>query len=139
MRHSLLAFPASLLLLASHADAQTQTQNYPPPESESIQTVQVTAPFQLSDEEAERVGGVYAMSNGWRLHVEQTTRGMVAKIDRQRPIRLIAVTPDKFVSRDGNVTMDFNRGEDGDGMVMSYVPDQRLAVRYVIGATLAQR
>jgi hypothetical protein len=110
-----------------------------PPDTAPVSTVQVTAPFQLSDEQADKVGGVYAMSNGWRLEVQQTTRGMEARIDRQRPIRLIAVTPDKFVSRDGNVVMDFNRGEDGDGMVMSYVPDQRLAVRYVIGATLVQR
>jgi hypothetical protein len=81
------------------------------------------------------------MSNGWRLQVQvqQATKGMEARIDRQRPIRLIAVTPDKFVSRDGNVVMDFTRGEDGDGMQMSYVPDQRLAVRHVIGATMAQR
>jgi hypothetical protein len=106
-----------------------------------IETVlfQVTAPFQFSDEQAEKVGGVYAMSNGSRLEVQQTTRGMEARIDRQRPIRLIAVTPDKFVSRDGNVTMDFNRGKDGDGMLMSYVPAQRLGIRYVIGATLVQR
>jgi hypothetical protein len=110
-----------------------------PLDTAPVSTVQVTAPFQLSDEQADKVGGVYAMSNGWRLEVQQTTRGMEARIDRQRPIRLIAVTPDKFVSRDGNVTMDFNRGEDGDGMVMSYVPDQRLAVRVVIGDTLAQR
>lgn len=137
MRHSLLAFPVSLLLLASHAGAQTQ--NYPPPDTAPVSTVQVTAPFQLSDEEAEKISGAYAMSNGWRLQVAQTTRGIEARIDRQRPIRLIAVTPDKFVSRDGNVTMDFNRGPDGDDMQMSYVPDQRLAVRVVIGATLAQR
>ena len=137
MRHSLLAFPASLLLLAFPAHAQTQ--NYPPPDTAPISTVQVTAPFQLSDDDVERVGGIYSMSNGWRLQMEQTPRGMVARIDRQRPIRLIAVSANKFVSRDGNVTMDFNLGKDGDDMVMSYVPDQRLAIRYVIGATLAQR
>jgi hypothetical protein len=95
--------------------------------------------YRGSDKQAEKVGGVYAMSNGRRLEVEQTTRGMEARIDRQRPIRLIVVTPDKFVSRDGNVTMDFNRGPDGDGMLMSYLPDQRPTVRYVIGATMAQR
>lgn len=137
MRHSLLAFPVSLLLLTSYAYAQEQ--NYPPPETSSISSVQVTAPFRLTDEQAAQVGGMYAMSNGWFLRVEQTTRGMEARIDNRHPIRLIAITPDKFVSRDGNITMDFNRGEDRDGMVMSYVPDQRLAIRYVVTATLAQR
>lgn len=136
MRYSLSIFLTSLFL-ASHAYAQTQ--NYPPPEAAPISSVQVTAPYRLSDEQAEQVSGVYAMSNGWRLQVEQTPRGMVAHIDRQRPIRLIAINADKFVSRDGNITMDFNRGEDRDGMEMSYVPDQRLAIRYVVTATFAQR
>jgi len=137
MRHSLLAFPMSLLLMTSYA--YSQAQNYPPPETSPISSVQVTAPFRLSDEQAEQIGGVYAMANGWRLQVEHTTRGMEARIDNRHPIRLIAITADKFVSRDGNITMDFNRGEDRDGMEMSYVPDQRLAIRYVVTATLAQR
>jgi hypothetical protein len=137
MRLSLLAVPATLLL-ASNVGAQSS--NYPPPEtSASIATVQVTAPFRLSDDETEAVTGRYAMSNGWRLKVEEAATGIVAQIDRQRPIRLIPISADKFVSRDGNVTMDFNRGKDRDEMLMTYVPDQRLAVRYVITATLAQR
>ena len=137
MRLSLLAVPATLLL-ASNVGAQSS--NYPPPDtSASIATVQVTAPFRLSDDETEAVTGRYAMSNGWRLKVEEATTGIVAQIDRQRPIRLIPISADKFVSRDGNVTMDFNRGKDRDEMLMTYVPDQRLAVRYVITATLAQR
>jgi hypothetical protein len=127
MRILLLAFPASLLLLASSAQAQ------------SMSTVQVTAPFQLSDAEAETVSGQYALSNGWRLKVGQASSGIVAQIDRQRPIRLVAITADKFVSRDGNVTMDFNRGQYGDEMLMTYVPDNPLAARYVITATLAAR
>jgi hypothetical protein len=141
MRYALLAFPASLLLLACPVHAQTQAnpQNYPPPDGTAIETVQVTAPFRLTDEDADKIGGTYAMSNGWHLKVEQSTRGMQARIDNRRPIRLIAITADKFVSRDGNVTMDFNRGADGDEMLMTYVPDQRVAIRYVVGATVAQR
>jgi hypothetical protein len=137
MRLLTLAVPASLLLVASHALAQSG--NYPTPDSAPISTVQVTAPFLLSDSEAEAVSGKYAMSNGWRLKVEPASSGIVAQIDRQRPVKLIAVTADKFVSRDGNVTMDFNRGEDRDEMVMTYVPDTNLAVRYVFTTTLAAR
>lgn len=137
MRYTHLAFPASLLLLACPVHAQAQ--DYPPSDTASTATVQVTAPHQLSDEEAARVAGRYAMSNGWRLQVEPTARGMVAQIDRKHPIRLMAISADEFVSRDGNVRMAFNLGEDGDGMLMSYVPDRRLAVRQVITATLAQR
>jgi hypothetical protein len=136
MRLFILAIPASLLL-APLAYAQSGISSSP--ESASISTVQVSAPFRLTDAEAETVSGQYALSNGWRLKVEQAPTGVVAKIDHQRPIKLIAISADKFVSRDGNVTMEFNRGEFGDDMVMSYVPTDRLAVRYVVTATLASR
>lgn len=133
MRVLLFAVPASLLL-ASSALAQSQ-------ESAPISTVQVTAPYQLTQEDAEWVSGQYAMSNGWRLKVDPAANatGIVAQIDRRHPIRLMAITPDKFVSADGNVTMDFNRGKDGDEMLMTYVPNPSLAERIVITATLAQR
>jgi hypothetical protein len=138
MRLALLAVPASLLLLASHATAQTG--NYPLQETAPVATVEVTAPFQLTEEESETVRGMYAMSNGWRLKVApRSASGITAQIDRERPIRLIAVTADKFVSPDGNVTMDFNRGTYGDEMLMTYVPNPRLAIRYEIRATMAQR
>jgi hypothetical protein len=137
MRLLTLAFPASLLLLGSQALAQSAS--YPSPDSAPIATVQVTAPFMLSDTEADAVSGRYALSNGWRLQVGQASTGIVAQIDRQRPIRLVAVSADKFVSRDGNVTMDFNRGQYGDEMLMTYVPNDRLAQRLVVTATLAER
>ncbi len=54
-------------------------------------------------------------------------------------MRLVALSPDKYATRDGNVTMEFNRGSSGDDMVMSYVPDRRLAQVIVVKATLAQR
>jgi hypothetical protein len=136
MRLSLLAVPVTLLL-ASNAGAQSG--NYPPPDTSAMPTVQVTAPVRLSSEQAEALRGYYALSNGWHLKVGAASKGIVAQIDQQRPIRLVAITPDKFVSNDGNVTMDFNRGENGDEMLMTYVPDQRVAIRYVVTATLAQR
>jgi hypothetical protein len=100
-----------------------------------MQTVQVTAPFLINDSETETVSGQYAMSNGWRLKVEPASNGIVARIDRDRPIKLVALSADKFVSRDGNVTMDFNRGTYGDEMLMTYISNEPLAARYVITAT----
>jgi hypothetical protein len=35
--------------------------------------------------------------------------------------------------------MDFNRGQYGDEMLMTYVPNDRLAQRLVVTATLAER
>lgn len=136
MRLSVLAVFAALLL-ASNAGAQSG--NYPKSDSTSITTVQVTAPVQVDDGDVEKISGLYALSNGWRLKVEPGYNSITAQIDRRRPMRLVAVSADRYVSRDGNVSMDFNRGDNGDEMLMSYVPDQRVAVTYVVTATLAQR
>lgn len=136
MRLSVLAVPA-VLLLASNAGAQSG--NYPKSDSTSMTTVQVTAPVRVDDGDLEKISGLYALSNGWRLKVEPGYNSITAQIDRRRPMQLVAVSADRYVSRDGNVSMDFNRGENGDEMLMSYVPDRRVAVTYVVTATLAQR
>jgi len=132
------------VLLASSAGAQTQ--DYPSTESGSISQVQVVAPspsFQFRDYEAEAISGGYAMSNGWRMKVDPTSDGIVAQIDRQHPIRLVALSRDLYASRDGNVSMEFNRGALGDEMLMSYVPGSRTGQVAVVTVTsktaLAQR
>lgn len=139
MRPLFLALPVSMLLLASQAGAQST--NYPVTD-ESISTVQVTAPpkaVHLSDDQTRAVSGTYALSNGWRLHIRPGHNGVYARIDDQKPIRLIATSPDNYVTRDGNVAMEFNRGSEGDEMMMSYVPDPRLAEVIVVTATMASR
>jgi hypothetical protein len=142
MRALSLVLPVSLLLLAPTVGAQSG--NYPINDDTPISRVEVTAPaFQIWEYQQEAVSGAYAMSNGWRLKVEPARDGIRAVIDKQRPIRLIAQTPDRFVSRDGNVIMEFNRGDTGDDMMMSYVPransDPRLAQAIVVTAKMAQR
>lgn len=136
MRPLNLLLPASLLVLASSAGAQSM------PYPQADQVVEVTAPARpviLQEDEARQVEGTYAMSNGWRMKVQATQRYVYAAIDRQKPLRLRAVSPDRFVSADGNVEMHFNQGDLGDDMTMSYVPDPRLAQVVVISARMAQR
>lgn len=136
---SLLLSSAILLLPAIEAGAQS----LPYPSDEVISTVEVPSPpmrVRLDNGQIDEVCGQYVMSNGWRLKVEPSSFGISARIDRQRPMRLIAVAPDKFVSRDGNVVLQFNPQSDNGDMSMSYVPDARTAQRVVIGASnLAQR
>jgi hypothetical protein len=144
MRSRVLILPASLLL-ASSAGAQTQaqSQDYPLTTPEAMSRVEVmaeTPPFTFRDYEAEAISGGYAMSNGWRMKVELSADGIVAQIDKQRPIRLVALSRDRYATRDGNVAMEFNRGVLGDEMLMSYVPSSRTAQVVVITtARLAQR
>jgi hypothetical protein len=140
MRRLALLSAIPLFLLA--ADAVAQSRDYPATGSTSISSVQVTAPSRTArvfQEDLDAVRGVYGMSNGWRLKVSPASGGITAQIDRQPAMRLVAVSPDRFVSRDGNVTMDFNRGANRDDMEMSYVPDSRVAQIIVVKATLAQR
>ena len=140
MRPLPLLLSASLLALASSASAQTTP--YPQGDTASISTVQVTAPGKtvwIRDEQARQIAGAYAMSNGWFMKVRTASRYIDATIDNEKPMRLLAVSSDKFVSRNGNVVMEFNRGEAGDDMLMSYRPDPRLAEVVVLSAPMAQR
>lgn len=146
MRPLSCILPASLLLLATGAGAQERQpeQQYPLTEPGSTSQVQVkapTQPFQFWDYEAEMISGAYAMSNGWRMKVDPVSDGIVAQIDKRPPMRLVAVAQDRYVTRDGNVSMEFNRGARGDDMLMSYVPDKRTAQVVVVTAKamLAQR
>jgi hypothetical protein len=139
MRPLTLILPVSLLL-ASNVGAQAQHNPQTEPGAPSqVQVRAETAPFQFRDYEAEAISGGYKMSNGWRMKVDPAPDGIVAQIGKRHPIRLVAVSRDMYVSPDGNVAMEFNRGAQGDEMLMSYVPDSRTAQRVVVTSTLAQR
>lgn len=140
MRALSLLLPASLLVLASSAGAQNLP--YPPSVSTAISTVQVTGvakAARIREEQARKIRGTYAMSNGWNLKVRTTARYIDAAIDNEAPIRLLAVAPYRFASHDGNVTMEFNRGVEGDDMMMSYIPGPGLAQVVLSSASVAQR
>lgn len=140
MRTLSLPLTVSLLVVASTTSAQSLP--YPKPDTAPMSTVQVTAPIQpvwVRDEQARQIAGAYELSNGWKMKVRAASRYIDATIDSEKPMRLLAVTPDRFVSRDGKVTMEFNRGDAGDEMMMRYVADTDLAQLVVISAKMAQR
>jgi hypothetical protein len=149
MRPVSMILSTSLLLLASGASAQTQY--YLSTESGVTSQVQVVAPaqpFSFRADDADAVGGAYSMSNGWRLQVGSAPEGIVAQINQRYPISLTAVSRDKYITSDGHIWMEFNRGKDGDQMLMSYIPDARTRDIHAriaqtgvvtISATLAQR
>ena len=139
MRPLSLLLPASLLTFAAGAPAQTVPA---PAADESISSVQVRAPARLlriRDEHAQNIVGNYAMSNGWYLKVRPALRHIAATIDNDRQLRLFPQSRYRFVSADGDVTMEFAQGRSGEDMVMSYRPDPLLADVVVITSTLAQR
>ncbi|MES2759918.1 MAG: hypothetical protein V4693_21305 [Pseudomonadota bacterium] len=104
--------------------------------------MQVTAPLRtvtIRAEQGRQIAGSYEMSNGWFLKVRPSSRYIDAAIDSEKPMRLLALSPDKFVTADGNVTMEFNLGVYGEDMMMSYVPDRGLARVFVTSTAIAQR
>lgn len=130
---------AAALLCAAGAGAQTLPY---PQDTLPSSTVQVTAPARgtwVRPEQARQIAGAYDMSNGWYMRVRTATRHIDVTIDEQKPLRLVPVAPYRFVSGDGNVTMEFNRGNWGDEMMMSYVPDRRTAQVVVLTSRIAQR
>ena len=139
MRPLYFLIPASLLALSASAGAQTQA--YPPPDTAPISTVTVTAPaktVRLMPDEVKQIAGKYDMANGWRLEVRGKPEYIDATIDTEKPLRLKAVSKNKFVSGDGNVTMEFNRGTDED-MKLTYVPDPSKPSMVSIPAHKAKR
>jgi hypothetical protein len=136
-----LSFLISASLLALAASAGAQTQPYPLPDTAPISTVTVTAPakvVRLRPDEVRQVAGVYDMSNGWKLDVRGKPEYIDATIDTEKPMRLKAVSKNKFVSGDGNVTMEFNQGT-GDEMNLTYVPDPSKPSMVSIPAHKAKR
>ncbi|GAB3391845.1 hypothetical protein [Massilia agri] len=138
MRLQSLALAATLLLVAADAAAQSPASDYPA--TGQMSSVQVTAPprgQRVLDADPDAVSGQYRLSNGWKLEVNPGYSGIWTRIDRQRPMRLSAVSKDTYVSHDGNVWMRFD--VERDEMVMRYVPQSRLAEIIEVRATLAQR
>ena len=139
MRPLSLLIPASLLVLAASAGAQTQP--YPLPDTAPVSTVTVTAPgktIRLLPDEVRQIAGSYDMANGWRLEVRGKPEYIDATIDSEKPMRLKAVSKSKFVSGDGNVVMEFNQST-GEDMKMSYAPDPSKPSMVSIPAQRAKR
>ena len=135
----LLLLPAFALPAGS---AAAQAMPYPPPDTAPITSVKASAPvkpLRVRAAEAHEISGGYEMSNGWYLRVRTAAHHIDAIIDNQPSLRLAEVAPYRFVSGDGNVTMDFKRGSDGEDMRMSYVPDLRPGQRVVLESRMAQR
>jgi hypothetical protein len=139
MRPLVLILPFALL---SITNAGAQVQHTSTSDSQAVSGVKVTIPeqpFHFFQYEAEWISGGYKLSNGWTMKVGPASSGIVARIDKRPPVQLVAVSRDHYVSPDGSMSMEFNQGLQGDGMTMSYMPDQRTAQVIVATATMAQR
>jgi hypothetical protein len=132
---SLIFIPA-LLVLASGTQAQTLQPGEP---VAVVQVKPADGPYRLRNEQARQIAGMYEMSNGSSVEIRPDMRHVDVVIDRNRPMRLLAMSSRKFVSGDGNVTLEFSRGNDDNDMTLRYVPGTGLAEVVLTSASFAQR
>lgn len=141
---SVLLSLSTALLLAGAGAGAARAQAVPtapgaPNVLSEIQVVAAMPRYPIRLREARAVRGTYEMSNGWTLEVKPDWRRVYAEIDRRGQVELLPISPHKFVSADGNMAMEFNLGDNGDDMVLRYVPDAATAQAVVVTATLARR
>ncbi|MFJ1466622.1 hypothetical protein [Massilia orientalis] len=132
---SLMLIPV-LLVSASGTQAQTLAPDDP---VAVVQVKPMDGPYRLRNEQARQIAGTYEMSNGWSVDVRPDMRHVDVLIDRNRPLRLLTISPRKFVSGDGNVTMEFSRGNDENDMTLRYVPGVGMAEVVLTSVPIAQR
>ena len=132
---SLMLIPV-LLVSASGTQAQTVAPDDP---VAVVQVKPMDGPYRLRNEQARQIAGTHEMSNGWSVDVRPDMRHVDVLIDRNRPLRLLAISPRKFASGDGNVTMEFSRGNDENDMTLRYVPGVGMAEVVLTSVSIAQR
>lgn len=132
---SLMLIPV-LLVSASGTQAQTVAPDDP---VAVVQVKPMDGPYRLRNEQARQIAGTYEMSNGWSVDVRPDMRHVDVLIDRNRPLRLLAISPRKFASGDGNVSMEFSRGNDENDMTLRYVPGVGMAEVVLTSVSIAQR
>jgi len=136
MRPMSLLFIPALLVLATGTQAQTLQPDDP------VAVVQVKpfdGPYRLRNEQARQIAGMYEMSNGSSVEVRPDMRHVDVVVDRNRPMRLLAMSPRTFVSGDGSTTLEFSRGNDDNDMTLRYVPGVGLAEVVLTSASFVQR
>lgn len=134
---------ATLAVLAGAADAAAQALPAAPGAPYALPEIQVIAAqprYPIRLEQARAVRGIYQMSNGWTMEVNPDWRRVYVAINDRAPVEVVPVSPDKFVSVDGRMAMEFNLGINANEVMLRYVPDGASAAQAVtMTATLAQR
>jgi hypothetical protein len=138
---SVLKSLSSLAVLAAACGAGAQALPAAPGQGvlPEIQVVAAMPQYPIKVAQARKVRGIYALSNGWTLDVTPDWRKVYADINGRGKVEMLPLSPDKFISADGNVAMEFNLGVDENDMVMRYRPDATVAQVIVVRATLARR
>lgn len=132
---------SSLVLFAASEGALAQALPAAPGDTvlPEIRVVSAMPQYPLKLAQARKVRGLYELSNGWTLDVTPDWHKVYANINGRGKVEMLPISPDKFISADGNVAMEFNLGVNEDDMVMRYRPDALASQVIVARATLAQR
>ncbi|HEV8689833.1 MAG TPA: hypothetical protein VGQ91_06030 [Ideonella sp.] len=68
--------------------------------------------------------GDFDLSNGGRLSIEGTSRHPVAQIDRQAPMALVKIGPNRYADAAGTARIDAQTGADGivSSLTLTFMP-----------------
>jgi hypothetical protein len=133
---SVLLSLSTLAVLSAAGGAWAQAQPAALPE---IAVLAALPRYPIKLREARAIRGVYDMSNGWTIEVRPDWRRVFVEINGRKPLEVIPISADKFVSRDANMALEFNRGNGGDEMVLRYAPGGVAAQAVVATSRLARR
>lgn len=133
---------STIFMLAGSCNVGAQAVPIAPGEPSVLPEISVMAAaprFPIRLEQVRKVRGLYAMSNGWTMEVRPDWRRMYVQLGTRPEVEVIPVSPDKFVSADGSMAMEFNLGPSENEVVLRYVPDASTAQVIEVRSTMAQR
>ncbi|MES2152137.1 MAG: hypothetical protein V4508_20350 [Pseudomonadota bacterium] len=136
MRTPVVVFLVAAMSLAAGAAAAQSAPQTAPAMSE-IQVSGVASHYKPRPDEAAALPGNYNLSNGQNLKVSSLHRKLYAQIDQRGMTELVPVAANLFVTADRSMTMEFDLGTLGEGMLLTYVPDLTAALQVPVTVRIA--
>ena len=135
---------AALVIAADTAAAQTPAAPQGAPQADqAMGSIQVNAPFKRYKPQPEEVAdalGTYDLDNGAVLRVARDHRKLtVYHAPNGAAVELIPVGRYIYMAGDRSLMMEFNRGELGEDVLVTYNPDTLAAERHSSGPRIAAR
>lgn len=135
---------AALVIAADTAAAQEPATPLPATQSDqTMGSIQVNATpnrFKPQPDEVATVMGTYMLDNGAVLRVGRALRKVtVYHAPNGTPVELMPVGRFVYMAADHSLLMEFNRGETGEEVMVTYGPDTVAAERHGSGARVAAR
>lgn len=129
-----------LLLATALAPASVLAAPQAAPDGQAMSKIDVpgtTPVYRMRPAEVDQVKGVYLLDNGVTFQVSSERRKLFAQFGQARPVELVAVAENRFVSADRRVTMALRPVAFGDEIMLTYPSDFNVAGANMVTVRLA--